>query len=286
LKPRLTHLVVSAAFLAACGGNLNNGGPNGPGGDGSSGGPDAGFSQNHDGSTTTGDGHHSTTCSNPLDKAGCTCSSSNATMPCYTGPSGTENVGACKDGTETCNTSATSEFPTWSMCTGQTLPSSENCSDGIDNDCNGLTDCNDPACVGTPSCTNTNNCIPPNEVGPDDTRCPAGYFIDPTNLLGYCCPCTANSCNNPSNFGADAACCAAPVCAGAATCGGLTCSPLPSSCGGQVDSDCDDYPEDCDQPCCPCAPSACPVPSCARPCTQDSDCCAGNTCDTTAGKCD
>jgi hypothetical protein len=64
-----------------------------------------------------------------------------------------------------------------------------------------------------------------------------------------CCPCTANDCGNPG-------CCAESVCAGNSACTGLTCKALPASCMGQVNFDCDDFPEDCDEPCCKC--TTCP----------------------------
>ena len=49
-----------------------------------------------------------------------------------------------------------------------------------------------------------------------------------------------------------AGCCAESVCAGNSQCAGLTCKPLPASCNGKVNADCDDFPEDCDEPCCKC----------------------------------
>ena len=58
------------------------------------------------------------------------------TVSCYTGPAGTNNVGECSPGTQTCNANGIGYGP----CTGQTLPSPEVCGDGLDNDCNGLTD--------------------------------------------------------------------------------------------------------------------------------------------------
>jgi hypothetical protein len=49
------------------------------------------------------------------------------------------------------------EFLEYGACEGETLPSSEagHCADGVDNDCNGLTDCQDPACASDPACTPT-----------------------------------------------------------------------------------------------------------------------------------
>ena len=56
-----------------------------------------------------------------------------ATQACYTGSAGTKGVGACKDGTQSCNGG------TWGSCTGEVTPSSELC-DNKDNDCDGKTD--------------------------------------------------------------------------------------------------------------------------------------------------
>ncbi len=53
---------------------------------------------------------------------------------CYSGPSGTDGVGACTHGFATC--SADGE---WSSCEGQRLPGDEIC-DGLDNNCNGEVD--------------------------------------------------------------------------------------------------------------------------------------------------
>jgi hypothetical protein len=65
------------------------------------------------------------------DTAGCECVGTSSTT-CYTGPTGTQNVGKCKDGMKSCVAGH------WGMCGGQTLPGTESCSATGDEDCNGL----------------------------------------------------------------------------------------------------------------------------------------------------
>ena len=58
---------------------------------------------------------------------------------------GYNSVGECVLGTETCDLSGS-----WGPCVGAILPVAENCSDGLDNDCDGFTDGLDPDCGGDP----------------------------------------------------------------------------------------------------------------------------------------
>ena len=53
------------------------------------------------------------------------------TKPCYTGPANTKKVGTCKEGTSLC------KLGKWETCQGQVTPQKEDCTDGLDNDCNG-----------------------------------------------------------------------------------------------------------------------------------------------------
>ena len=68
-----------------------------------------------------------------------------ATQSCYSGSAVTRDVGACRSGTQTCEGTAASSM--WGACVGEALPSTEVCSGGIDEDCDGLIDCADPDCA-------------------------------------------------------------------------------------------------------------------------------------------
>ncbi len=71
--------------------------------------------------------------------------------PCYEGPAGTAGVGACRMGAQRCVANPTIGS-TWGGCEMQTLPSSEDCGDRVDNDCNGRLDCTDARCAGALEC--------------------------------------------------------------------------------------------------------------------------------------
>mgnify|MGYP002381967061 CR=1 FL=1 len=73
------------------------------------------------------------------------------TRPCYEGPTGTAGVGACRTGMQRC-IPGTTLGSMWGSCEMQTLPSSEDCGDRMDNDCNGRVDCTDARCVGALEC--------------------------------------------------------------------------------------------------------------------------------------
>lgn len=58
------------------------------------------------------------------------------TQPCYLGAPGTQGVGPCKAGSQTCAMDGLS----WGACVGQVLPQPEVCANNIDENCDGLLD--------------------------------------------------------------------------------------------------------------------------------------------------
>jgi Stigma-specific protein, Stig1 len=59
------------------------------------------------------------------------------TRDCYSGPTNTVGVGACRSGTQTCVAGGAG---TWSACVGEVVPSIETVCDGVDDDCNRIVD--------------------------------------------------------------------------------------------------------------------------------------------------
>ena len=64
--------------------------------------------------------------------AGCVCAP-NTTAACYTGPANTQSVGQCTDGLKTC----AADGKGYLACAGDVLPGTEDCSNSVDEDCNG-----------------------------------------------------------------------------------------------------------------------------------------------------
>ncbi|MBN2422235.1 hypothetical protein JXB41_03335 [Candidatus Woesearchaeota archaeon] len=109
-------------------------------------------------------------CETGCDDGACTTCKSGETRDCYTGPADTQNIGECRDGTQTCKVDNT-----WGTCDGETLPSLEIC-DLKDNDCNRVTD--DNTCIGeclTGICQGT-SC----QKVPDETPCSIGLCFNGT----------------------------------------------------------------------------------------------------------
>jgi hypothetical protein len=75
-------------------------------------------------------------CDGEIDE-GCSCVSGEM-RPCYDGPAGTEGVGLCRGGTETCF--GDGEVSMWDGCAGAVRPRDERCDNGEDDDCDGSID--------------------------------------------------------------------------------------------------------------------------------------------------
>ncbi len=172
----------------------------------------------------------------------CPACDAGATQPCYTGPAGTEGVGICKGGTETCGPNGT-----WGQCLGETLPGTQYC-DGNDDTCNGTID-QGAICPATEVCVN-GNCVPASCGGAEFGQgCPAGYTCTSGQCVaGACgdagiCPagetCADAGCINPckgvncgsGSFCSDGTCvaggCYASGCDGGAYCSNGSCVANP-----------------------------------------------------------
>jgi hypothetical protein len=127
------------------------------------------------------------------------------TRDCYTGPAGTEGVGECRAGTQTCGAGADGVGTAWGPCIGQVLPDANLC-DGVDRSCSG---------DATEGC--------PCEI--DDTRaCYTGPAA--TRGVGACHDGTRTCESNDGQVNWSAGCAAEAT-------------PSDELCGNDVDEDCD-----------------------------------------------
>ena len=100
---------------------------------------------------------------------------------CYSGASGTQNVGSCVEGTQTCTSGK------WGACSGEIVPKAEVC-DNKDNDCNGKIDDNITVSCYTGSLTTKDK----GECKSGKKTCSAGKF---GSCVGEVKPKT-ETCNN------------------------------------------------------------------------------------------
>ncbi len=123
---------------------------------------------------------------------------------CYTGPPGTQNVGACVGGTRTCGVTGQGYGP----CIGEVIPDNELCANGIDEDCSGMAD-DVPdldgdgwtVCQGDCCDSAAQGCTEPQKVNP------GAYEATGNNLDDDCDPATMDAatptnCSMAENLGA------------------------------------------------------------------------------------
>jgi hypothetical protein len=107
---------------------------------------------------------------------GCACVP-NSTVSCYSGPAGTQGVGLCAAGTQTCNAQGTG----YGACMGEVVPASmELCSTTGDDNCNGQAN---EGCVCTPNSTTSCYSGPPGTAGVG--LCAAGMKTCNAQGTGY-----------------------------------------------------------------------------------------------------
>ena len=183
---------------------------------------------------------------------------------CYTGPGGTEGIGVCYQGTETCSGGS------FGACSDVT-PSGEVC-DGFDNDCNNMTDDGtaEASCAAGTSCW----------WGACDTDCTSNADCGATEFCYFENGITPGRCAPQSDA------CADVTCANGATCFEGSCTN--TNCGN--DADCNIYSKcynsgrclnDKDQRCngvqCP-QGDECIKGTCKKPCNANADCNSGESC--------
>jgi hypothetical protein len=96
-----------------------------------------------DGGRTPGPG----SCSGQSTAEGCPCARPGEVMSCWTGPAAERNVGACRDGTQTCN-SAGEAAAQWGPCLGEVELCISGADSGSDADSGSGGTCSTPAASG------------------------------------------------------------------------------------------------------------------------------------------
>jgi hypothetical protein len=111
-----------------------------------------------------------------------------ASRACYTGPAGTEDVGICRAGTQTCLGNRS-----WGACQNEVTPRTEVCN-GADDDCDGVVDEGD-LCPGEQTCC-AGRCVTTGDdeanCGACGNRCAAGETCCGGSCLGEGAPCTSS----------------------------------------------------------------------------------------------
>ncbi|HTP51464.1 MAG TPA: MopE-related protein [Anaeromyxobacteraceae bacterium] len=174
------------------------------------------------------------------------------TRPCYDGPAGTQGVGPCKAGVETCTSGV------WGACVGEVVPQPEVCN-GKDDNCNGQVD--EGTLCPTGSSCNNGMCVTTAPCGTEGAACPAGYTCNSNVSPPACVPSPCPT----------AACPAGQTCQGS-TCADL-CATMSAPCGSGASCSGGVCMSGCSLVLCP-AGSVCSAGQCIP------DPCAGVTCPT------
>lgn len=142
---------------------------------------------------------------------------------CYTGPAGTQGVGACRGGEQVCQSGGFD-----ATCPGEVVPVAEVCNNGVDDDCDGQVDEAPDGANATETCNGLDDdCDGEADEGVSARACytgPAG-----TEGVGRC-------------VGGQQVCQAGTfveTCAGEVLPGAEVCNTVDDDCDGQVDEDFD-----------------------------------------------
>jgi hypothetical protein len=152
------------------------------------------------------------------------------TRACYSGPPGTEGVGTCVAGVDTCSGGTFS-----GICVGDIVPFVEHC-DGRDEDCNGTVDDAEDsgaACVASDGCDGAMACADGAVtcVSPGKNECGVCAGVEVANLGA---PCVSADCDGMlvCNAAGDGTTCNAPAANECTLCGGPPVPGLGDTCMG------------------------------------------------------
>ncbi len=134
-------LITLPMFLIACGDSSSAG----PGGSGTTTPSGGGGGDGGDGGGGTGGGSSSSTNSGGEGGGAIVCNPGE-TLSCYTGPAGTEGVGLCKAGKQTCKANGEG----YGECADEVTPVAETCDTSGDDDCDGMINEEGRTCQCTP----------------------------------------------------------------------------------------------------------------------------------------
>ena len=159
-----------------------------------------------------------------------------APQPCADGSTqscSTGQQGICSAGTETCTSG------TWGSCIPDNSPTTELCTDSLDNDCDGLRDCQDTTdCSADPSCQVPETCQSLNYECCDSCQSGSQQSYDDDCPGQVCCSDCTQPTQTCSTLGGTDCCTGAETCpgstfSGASDCSGICCSTTCQT-GGQT----------------------------------------------------